>query len=157
MAWIIEGGTPFSASDVAPPACRDCPAVSESKKQCKHLMKKEHVGTAPLLVSQRGELRGNLSLHDTEVCGEELVGIEDAVILSNNNFVPFKESVGLMARQKSLKRCVANSNRVAFGDFPRVTKIRVVWIRHFTQTEKRKKSGQQLCYEEAIIVISGVA
>ena len=59
MTWIIDGGTPFSARDVAPPAHRDCPAVSELKKCCKHLMKKERVGMAPLLVNQRGELRGN--------------------------------------------------------------------------------------------------
>ena len=61
MAWIIEGGTPFSASDVAPPARKDCPAVSELKKCRKHLMKKERVGTAPLLINQRGELRGKFS------------------------------------------------------------------------------------------------
>ena len=58
---MIEGGTPFSASDVAPPARRDCPAVSESKNRCKRLIKKERVGMTPLLVSQRGELRGNFS------------------------------------------------------------------------------------------------
>jgi len=61
MAWIIEGGTPFSASNVALPAHKDCPAVSELKKHHKCLMKKEHVGTAALLVNQRGELRGNFS------------------------------------------------------------------------------------------------
>ena len=58
---MIEGGTPFSASEVAPPARRDCPAVSELKNQHKHLIKKEHVGMMPLLVSQRGELRGKFS------------------------------------------------------------------------------------------------
>ena len=60
MAWIIEGGTPFSAREVAPPALSDCPAVSESKKRRKRVIKKDRVGTAPELVNQRGELKGNL-------------------------------------------------------------------------------------------------
>ena len=54
MAWMIEGGTPFSARDVAPPALSDCPAVSELKKCLKHLIKNDRVGMTPVLVSQRG-------------------------------------------------------------------------------------------------------
>jgi hypothetical protein len=60
---MIEGGTPFLARDVAPPALRDWPVVSESKKCRKHLMKKDLVGMVPLLVSHSGGLRGNLSSH----------------------------------------------------------------------------------------------
>ena len=59
MAGMIDGGTVFSVRDVAPSACNDCPAVSELKKHHKCLIKTEHVGTAPFLVNQRGELRGN--------------------------------------------------------------------------------------------------
>ena len=61
MAWMIEGGTPFSVRDVAPPALSDWPAVSELKKHHNHLMKKDLAGTTPLLVSQSGELKGNLA------------------------------------------------------------------------------------------------
>ena len=58
---LPDGGTPFSARDVAPLAHRDGPAVSELKKCGKCLIKNEHMGTTPLLVNQRGELRGNFS------------------------------------------------------------------------------------------------
>ena len=60
MACIIEGGTPFLARDVAPPALRDWPAVSESKNRRSLRMKKERVGIVPLLVSHKGELKGKL-------------------------------------------------------------------------------------------------
>ena len=59
MACMMEGGTPFSAREVAPPALSDWPAVSESKNRRNRRMKKERVGTEPLLVSHRGELKGN--------------------------------------------------------------------------------------------------
>jgi hypothetical protein len=60
LLLIIEGGTPFSAREVAPPALSDWPAVSESKKRRRRLMKKDHMGMDPLLVSHKGELKGNL-------------------------------------------------------------------------------------------------
>jgi len=72
---------------------------------------------------------------DAKVSCEEFVGVKNAVILSDNNSVPFKESVSLMARQEELKGCVRESDGVAFSDFSRVTKFRVVWVCHFTQTE----------------------
>ena len=58
MACMIEGGTPFSAREVAPPALSDWPAVSESKKWCKRRMKKDQVGMDPLLVIHKGGLNG---------------------------------------------------------------------------------------------------
>ena len=58
MNWISDGGTPFSASDVAPPALMDWPAMSRSKKRRRREMKNWRVGMAPLEVSQRGEARG---------------------------------------------------------------------------------------------------
>ena len=61
MACIIDGGTPFSAREVAPPALSDWPAVSESKNRRNRRMKKERVGMVPLLVSHSGELNGNLA------------------------------------------------------------------------------------------------
>ena len=61
MACIIEGGMLFSARDVAPLALSDWPAVSALKNCCSCHMKKERVGTDPLLVSHKGELKGNLS------------------------------------------------------------------------------------------------
>jgi len=59
IACIIDGGTPFSARDVAPLALSDCPAVSESKNQRNLQMKKDRVGMVPLLVSHKGGLNGN--------------------------------------------------------------------------------------------------
>ena len=59
MACMMEGGAPFSAREVAPPALSDWPAVSESKNCCNRHMKKEHIGMEPLLVSHKGELKGN--------------------------------------------------------------------------------------------------
>ena len=60
MACIIDGGTLFSARDVAPPALRDWPAVLELKNRQSLRMKKERVGIVPLLVSHNGELKGKL-------------------------------------------------------------------------------------------------
>jgi hypothetical protein len=57
---MIDGGTPFSVRDVAPPALSDWPAVSELKNRCKRLMKNDRVGTTPLLVNHSGEQKGNL-------------------------------------------------------------------------------------------------
>ena len=59
MACMIDGGTPFSARDVALLALNDWPAVSELKKCRNRLMKKDLVGITPLLVNHRGELKGN--------------------------------------------------------------------------------------------------
>ena len=58
IAWIKEGGTPFSASEVAPPACIDWPAMLWPKCRRRCSIKKERVGMVPFLCSHNGELYG---------------------------------------------------------------------------------------------------
>ena len=57
-AWISEGGTPCSASAVAPPAHMDWPLTVLSKKEFKRLMKKDLVGTNPSSVYHRANATG---------------------------------------------------------------------------------------------------
>ena len=52
------GATPFSANDVAPPACMDCPPTSLLKKIPKHHMKNDLIGTTPLSFSHKGAESG---------------------------------------------------------------------------------------------------
>jgi len=59
MNCIREGGTPFSAKEVAPPARIDWPATSLSKKCLNRVMKKLLVGTRPLEVIHSGDDKGN--------------------------------------------------------------------------------------------------
>ena len=58
----------------------------------------------------------------------------------NYDDISLKESVGLMARQEHLKGIVIDADRIVFGDFSGVTKIRVVWICHFSKTEEGKEA-----------------
>ena len=62
------------------------------------------------------------------------------VVFSNYDDISLKESVGLMARQEHLKGIVRDVDGIAFGDFSGVTKIRVVWICHFSETEEGKEA-----------------
>jgi len=57
-AWMSEGGTPFSAKNVAPPACMDWPPMSLSKKNLIRQMKNDRVGIEPFALNQRAEWRG---------------------------------------------------------------------------------------------------
>jgi len=88
-----------------------------------------------LACKPEGRAEGEFVISDVKVSCEEFVGVKNAVIISDNNSVPFKGSVGLMARQKELKGCVRELDGVVFSDFSRVTKFRVVWVCHFTQME----------------------
>ena len=54
------------------------------------------------------------------------------VVLANYDDIPFKEPVGLMARQEQLEGIRGDPDRVAFGDLSRVMKFRVIRICHFT-------------------------
>ena len=53
-------------------------------------------------------------------------------VFANNDSVPFKESVSLMARQKKLKGVVGQVDRCSFGDLSRIAKLRIIWVGHFT-------------------------
>ncbi len=54
----MDGGTPFSAREVAPPARIDWPATELSKKKRRRLMKNDRVGTWPLDVNHKGDDAG---------------------------------------------------------------------------------------------------
>ena len=58
--WIIDGGTLFSASDMALPARMDWPATELSKKSRNRLIKKEQVGTYPFAVNHRESIKGKV-------------------------------------------------------------------------------------------------
>ena len=64
IAWMRWGGTPFSASDVAPPAHIDWPPMSFLKKKFMRLMKKEREGREPSARSQRSGRSGNRRSRD---------------------------------------------------------------------------------------------
>ena len=64
IAWIMDGGTPCSAKEVAPPARMDCPATDESKNRRRRRVKKERVGTWPLAVSHNGDANGKRRSRD---------------------------------------------------------------------------------------------
>jgi hypothetical protein len=53
-----EGGTPFSARKVAPPARMDWPPIPLSKKILRRRMKKDLVGMEPFALNQRAEWNG---------------------------------------------------------------------------------------------------
>ena len=56
-------------------------------------------------------------------------------LLVHPDFVPFKKSVGLMARQKKLIGGGIHSDGVALGQFSWVMKFGVIWVGHFSQVE----------------------
>ena len=98
------------------------------------------MGITPLLVNHRGELNGNFFVACSEVGDKVFVGVEYVVVLLYYYNISLKEPVGLMARQEHLKGIVRDVDGIAFGDFSGVTKIRVVWICHFSETEEGKEA-----------------
>lgn len=120
-------------------------------------MKKDRVGMTPLLVNQKGGAEGEFAVACVDVCEETFVGVEDMPILSNDNGIPFKESVGLMARQKKLIGKVGKTYRSSFCDFSGVTELRVVWVGHFSQAEKGKEASKQLCEKKDVVVVRGIS
>ena len=75
-----------------------------------------------------------------EVCGEKLVRVKCVLVLAHDDYISFKKSVGLMARQKKSKGGVAHLDRIAFSHLPGVTEFRVIRVRHFTQMEECKEA-----------------
>ncbi len=58
QACMREGGVPFSAKKVVPPARIDWPLISLLKKKRRCLMKKDQVGIVPSALNQRAEWKG---------------------------------------------------------------------------------------------------
>jgi hypothetical protein len=59
---------------------------------------------------------------------------------SQDDDVPFKKLVGLVARQEKLKSVISDDNRVAFDEFARVSEVFNLWPGEFTQTHESEKT-----------------
>ena len=58
VAWMMWGGAPASAREVAPLARMDWPAISDGKKRRNLHMNQEGVGTVPDIHNQSSGLKG---------------------------------------------------------------------------------------------------
>lgn len=117
MAWMIEGGTPFWARDVAPPALSNCPAVSELKKCCKCLIKNDQVGKTPVLVNQRGELSGNLLSQAAGYARKCLCGSKMQLFFQTIIVFPSKNLSALWPVRKNWKEVLEKQTDVCLVTF----------------------------------------
>jgi hypothetical protein len=83
---------------------------------------------------------------------EEFHGVAGKTVLADDDGVPLKKSVGLVARQEELKESGVQTYRVPFSHLPWVSESDVLRECQFAKSHQCEESDAELGVEEEVVM-----